>query len=337
MAVRLGTNQWGREKLYYTDLNDTFNVVANEIIDMKEKGNVIQQIYTDAVYNIKYLSQLIYIRVNGTTIERTTDGGQNWTTVKTGITTGGYINVNANNPNYIVYFVSAYNGTAIYSIDAGVTWNTITRPTDSDEYYVAYSITDSHRIYAIYSDTGNTEVAYTDNYGTNWTVVTDPGTVPEMNPSDLIEINSPKNECIAVTFFDASNSYCYSCYSLNSGSTWTSSSMTGGNSAYCHIMNCQYLSSTHYQIDLQLKVAYGEQGQTVTRWNNTLILPPVYSNSLFALELLGSSNYGTVRCLLEFSTNRIKFGEYVMYNNPLGLLYYPQYSPAIVNYNYGSS
>jgi hypothetical protein len=148
--------------LYASTLNNNFTYMTDRLKSYQQQSAVTG----------RYLSASVIIRINGTNIERSTNTGGAWSTVQASVPAGGTFNVNSNDPNYIVYYTSTWNAQAYYSTNAGVTWATITRPTDADGNYIAYSITDTGRICAIYDDTTNTEVAYTNNAGGAWTVVT---------------------------------------------------------------------------------------------------------------------------------------------------------------------
>jgi len=281
---------------FSTKLNSNFNTTAYNMTVLYKKYT---SDYIDAGDFTAWLSNAVAVSLDNsaTTILRTIDSGSNWVSKTTGLDADSVLYVNPNDCNYMIVFGSAYNGVAKYSDDAGDTWTTVVAPTDADQNYIAYSITDSGRIYALYDDGGNIEIGYTDD-NSAWSVcAVDPSAE---GTSVAMQIASPKDSVIVyfATFTDH-----WAGYSLDNGATWEEDELISGGSDI-GILHALYIDSDNYLIDICFDESSTGNGLHKIVWQGNVISEDI---QVWGYEYSATSEQLRNRTLLKFTTTEFTY------------------------------
>jgi hypothetical protein len=310
----LGGTDWADGQVLYTaDLNDTFDAVVNKYDGMTfgYRQNAFTRTYTDSGDTIHYLSSLVAVAldVSAGKIYKTVDAGANWTEETTGMTTSNTrIYVNPNNCNYMIAFGDAYNDVCKYSVDAGDNWTAVTTP--GTRYQIAYSISDTGRVYSMYNNGTNWKIGYTTNDGTSWTTTTNSPTIGgtvDMDGDNEVKLATPKNDIIAFACFDTSSDDSFVGYSLDGGATaFVEDTLTTAGSGF--LMHCFYIDSDNYLIDLY--TGGSTDGVHIIKFNGTVLS----SSATASWGFIDSTN-NTYRFVLNFTTTSFIYQETVYGTN----------------------
>jgi len=296
-----GTDPSDGDVLYAADWKDTFDAVGTGI---GLNAFVVRRTQSDstsfaAANDWKVaLSETVWVAWDDSdkSLNRTINSGGAWSEVQDLTATGDdfdQVYVNPNDANYlIVYNMSDWTAEAWYSTDNGATWTEVSStPDNADANNIAYSITDSGRIYALTNDGGNPECWYTDDGGTGWTEIS--GFTTTDAPTGDVYIASPSNGVVVMAWDDGNDSN--GAYTIDNGSAWTELRTPG--TAAVNIYAAFYTDANNYYFDV--RVAGAEGGIHIVRFGGTTH----YSSGTDNFYGKGEGSSNTTAIPLQFDAN----------------------------------
>jgi hypothetical protein len=226
-------------------LNDNFTELTNNVNNFNQ---VIRILASDTTYTTPgndlkvMLSSMVAVAYDSanTNILKTFNAGSTWSIVKTGISSLSGFYVNSRDPNYLIAESTTTANTSYFSTDAGDNWTAITAPSTAGTY-ISYSITDTGRLYCVHNSSGAVVIAYSDNNGSTWSVVS--GNAVADCGGNYFEVSTPINDVIA--YVGRGTDLIYG-FTIDGGTTWTENNPSSSNIT---IICALYLNSDNYLFD----------------------------------------------------------------------------------------